>query len=41
MVNVLKDGVLSKRAKEKEFSLLTPDEVLKIESEYASIFLKV
>ena len=34
-------GVLSKRAKENEFNLLTPNEVLKIEREYAAIFLKV
>ncbi len=32
-------GALSKRAKEKEFSLLTSDEVKKIEQEYAAIFL--
>jgi hypothetical protein len=32
-------GVLSKRAMEKEFSELSPKEVKQIEAEYISIFL--
>jgi hypothetical protein len=33
-------GVLSKRAREKEFNMLSEKEVKQIESTYAAIFMK-